>query len=129
MDNKKYKLGEKHKKYELYRVISLINFLNVEAGDVGGYIARETNLSQADFAWVYGNAQVFGDARVFGELKINYIPINIVGLKYSMTIFKKTGQIQVGCHLKTIKKWEEITEFEDQEFLDTWKEKILAFAK
>ena len=33
------------------------------------------------------------------------------------------------CYLKTTREWEEITDFEDQEFLDEWKEKILAFAK
>ena len=135
METNKYKLGEKHKEYELYRIIATINFLDVKAGDIGGYIAGEKNLSQSDNAWVFGDARVYGDAQVFGnawvygDLKIDYTPLNIVGLRYSITVFKKSGHIQAGCYLKTIKEWEDITVFEDQEFLDEWKDKILAFAR
>ena len=39
----------------------------VKAGDVGGYIEKESNLSQYGDAWVSGNACVSGDARVSGS--------------------------------------------------------------
>ena len=133
---KKYKLGEKHEKgYDLFRIIALKDFKNVKAGTVGGYIASEINLSQDGDAWVYDNAQVYGDAwvsgnaQVYGKLNINYTPVSIAGLKYPVTIFTKSGYIQAGCYLKTVKEWENITEFKDQEFLNEWKDKILAFAK
>ena len=148
----KYKLGEKHKDCSLYRVIAIENFGDVKTGDVGGYISSEANLSQPGDAWVYGNAQIYGDARVYGNaqiygdawvygdarvygnaqiygnLKIDYTPLNIIGLKYSVTIFQKSSQIQAGCYLKTVKEWEGITQFDDQDFLDEWKNKILEFA-
>ena len=64
----------------------------------------------------------------YGGFVIEQTPIQIF-LKYSILIFGAEGYIQAGCYLKTTKEWENITDFEDQEFLDEWKEKILAFAK
>ena len=40
---------------------------NVKAGDLGGYLESEKNLSECGNAWVFGEALVFGEARVFGE--------------------------------------------------------------
>jgi hypothetical protein len=69
------------KKYELiasdvdglYRVKALKSFSDVKAGDIGGYVAGEHNLSHGGDCWVsnnarvYGNAWVYGDARVYGD--------------------------------------------------------------
>ena len=52
---------------KLFRIKALIEFGNVKAGDLGGYIEKEKNLSHMGNAWVSGNAQVFGNARVFGN--------------------------------------------------------------
>ena len=41
----------------------------VEIGDLGGWIEKESNLSGN--AWVYGNAQVYGDARVSGDAQVS----------------------------------------------------------
>ena len=38
----------------------------VKTGDFGGYIDSESNLSQANDAWVSDNAWVSGNARVSG---------------------------------------------------------------
>ena len=46
----------------LYRIKSLIDFEDVKAGDLGGYVEKEENLSQSGNAWVYGNAQVYRNA-------------------------------------------------------------------
>ena len=51
---------------KLYRIQALKDFNGVKAGDTGGYIENESNLSQSDNAWVCDNAQVYGNARVYG---------------------------------------------------------------
>ena len=63
----------------LHRIRALIDFGDVCAGELGGYIQKKENLSQDGNAWisgnarvygnacVYSNAQVYGDARVFGN--------------------------------------------------------------
>lgn len=51
----------------LYRIRALIDFYDVSAGDLGGYIEKEANLSQEGTAWVYDNARVFGDAKICGQ--------------------------------------------------------------
>ena len=60
MNGKKYELLQDQtiewRGRTLYRVRALRDFGSVHAGDVGGYIECEHNLSQG------GNAQVYGDA-------------------------------------------------------------------
>jgi hypothetical protein len=63
----KYKLGEKHPTENLYRVVALKDFGNVKAGDIGGWVESEHNLSQEGDCWVYGDAYVCDDAQVYGE--------------------------------------------------------------
>ena len=65
----------------------------------------------------------------YGGFMVINTPIQLMIMKYTILIFRKEGYIQAGCHLKTVKEWEDITVFEDQEFLDKWKAKILAFAR
>lgn len=72
MQNKKYELlkdefvtlpdGEK-----VFRIQALVPFADVEAGEKGGYIQKEENLSQDGNAWVYGNARVSGNAWISGN--------------------------------------------------------------
>lgn len=50
--------------HTLYRIKALKDFGNVEAGDIGGYIEKEENLSQKGSCWVYDSARVYDDARV-----------------------------------------------------------------
>lgn len=52
---------------KLFRIRALIEFCDVKAGEVGGYIEKEKNLSQLGEAWVSGNAKVFGNALVSGN--------------------------------------------------------------
>ena len=42
----------------------------VKAGDLGGWIEKEDNLSHSGDAWVGGNAQVYGDAWVGGDARV-----------------------------------------------------------
>ena len=55
---------------KLYRVQALKDFGDVKAGDTGGYIESESNLSQSGNAWVYGDARVYGNARVYGDARV-----------------------------------------------------------
>ena len=52
---------------KLFRIKALVEFGDVKAGELGGYVEKEGNVSQAGNAWVYGNARVSGDARVSGN--------------------------------------------------------------
>lgn len=54
----------------LYRIRALIDFANIKAGDLGGWIEHEANLSHDGDAWVYGNAKVFGDAWVYDDAEV-----------------------------------------------------------
>jgi len=56
---------------KLFRIKALVSFGNVKAGDLGGYVERENNLSHEGKAWVYGDAEVSGDAEVFGDAKVS----------------------------------------------------------
>ena len=71
---KKYELTSETKVFlgkTLYRIKALVQFGNVNAGDLGGWIEKEENLSQSGNAWVYGNAEVSGDARVYGNARVS----------------------------------------------------------
>ena len=57
--------------YKLYRIKALKDFGSVKAGELGGWIESEENLSQADNAWVYNNAKVFDKARVYGDAAVS----------------------------------------------------------
>lgn len=51
----------------LHRIKALIDFGDVKAGELGGYVEKEENLSQYGNAWVYRHAKVFGNACVYGN--------------------------------------------------------------
>ena len=55
----------------LHRIKALKDFRSVKAGELGGWIESEENLSQADNAWVYNNAKVFDKARVYGDAAVS----------------------------------------------------------
>ena len=63
--NTKMFLGKK-----LFQIKALISFGDVEAGELGGYIEKEENLSQADNAWVADNARVTDNARVADNARV-----------------------------------------------------------
>jgi carbonic anhydrase/acetyltransferase-like protein (isoleucine patch superfamily) len=61
---------------KLFRIKALIEFGNVKAGELGGFVEKEENLNHEGNAWVYGNARVYGnasvcdDARVYGNASV-----------------------------------------------------------
>ena len=115
---KKYELTSETKVFlgkTLYRIKALVQFGNVNAGDLGGWIEKEENLSQSGNAWVYGdarvsgnaevsgNARVSGDARVYGNAEVCKIGavfwIGAIGSRNRTTTFFrcKDGKIYVSC--------------------------------
>lgn len=77
---KKFELTKKEIIYDdhkLYQIKALKNFGNVKAGDLGGFVEKEENLSQDDNCWIYDNAKVYDNACVFGDAKVcNYAEIS-----------------------------------------------------
>ena len=73
---KKYELTDETKVefgVTLHRIRALVDIVRygVKAGDLGGWIESEANLSQEHEAWVSGEARVFGNARVFDEARVS----------------------------------------------------------
>ena len=56
---------------KLFRIKALVSFGNVKAGDMGGYVEKEENLSHLNDAWVYGDAWVSGNAKVYGDAEVS----------------------------------------------------------
>lgn len=54
----------------LHRIKAVRDLGSVKAGEFGGWIESEENLSQADNAWVYNNAKVFDKAKVFDNARV-----------------------------------------------------------
>ena len=70
---KKYELSNETIEIDgitLHRIKALKDFSDVKAGDLGGWVEKEDNLSQMGDAWVYDNAEVFGNAKVHGDAEI-----------------------------------------------------------
>lgn len=69
---------------KLFRIRALVAFGNVEAGELGGYVEKEENLSDA------------GDARVSGNADI----LQITGLgtvHRTTTVFRTPDGIRIAC--------------------------------
>ena len=71
---KKYELTEETTNIfgkTLHRIRATRDFSNVHAGDLGGFIENELNLSHDRDTWVYGNAWAYGEARVYGNALVS----------------------------------------------------------
>jgi NDP-sugar pyrophosphorylase family protein len=54
----------------MYQVQALRDFGDVVAGDIGGFVSGEHNLSHYDTCWIYDEAEVMDDARVVDSAKV-----------------------------------------------------------
>ena len=93
---------------KLFRIKALISFSDVIAGELGGYVEKEENLSQSGNAWVYGNARVYGDAEVCGDA--DFTMASGFGSCFRTTTFfrlKNSNKIGVkcGCFYGTIEEF------------------------
>jgi NDP-sugar pyrophosphorylase family protein len=51
----------------LHRIKALKDFNDVKAGDIGGYVQSEYNLSQYGTSWIYGDARAYSKAIVLNN--------------------------------------------------------------
>ena len=105
----------------LFRIKALISFGNVKAGELGGYIEKEGNLSHEGNAWVYDNAWVCGDAWVSGDARVSgnawvsgdadIATISGFGSEYRTTTFFRTKNdeiaVKCGCFYGTLAEFRE----------------------
>ncbi len=88
---------------KLFRIKALIDFGDVKAGELGGYVEKEENISQDGNAWVYGNAWVSGNAWVCGNARVygdaDYALVQGFGTEFRCTTFYrgKNEKIMVNC--------------------------------
>ena len=78
---KKYKLTTETLQFAgrtLHRIKAVKDFDSIKAGEFGGWIENEKNLSQDDNAWIYGDAMVFDNAEVYDNAKV-YGNANVSG--------------------------------------------------
>ena len=104
---KKYELTDKTKEIggvTLHRIRALIDIPehNVKAGDLGGWIEAERNLSQKGAAWVTGKAWVTGAARVTGAAWVT-------GSAWVMGAARVTGNAWVRGNARVMKSSDCIT--------------------
>lgn len=67
MEQKKYKLTEETMCFDgvtLHRIQALKDFGNVDAGELGGWVESEKNLSQSGDCWIAMEAKAYGDAEI-----------------------------------------------------------------
>ena len=55
----------------VYRIRALRDFWEVKAGELGGYVQSEDNLSHEGKCWVYGDAMVIEHARVSEDAHVS----------------------------------------------------------
>ena len=70
---KKYEFTGEEKVFDshtLHRIRAVRDFGVVKAGDLGGWIECEENLSHDGYAWVFGEGQVEDNACVTGEARV-----------------------------------------------------------
>ena len=75
----------------LFQIEAVKCFGDIVKGQKGGFIEKESNLSQGGNAWVCGDAKVYGNA--------DYLVIGPIGSRNDITTFFKTANndIKVSC--------------------------------
>ena len=108
---------------KFFRIKALVNIerYGVKAGDLGGWVEKEDNLSQSGNAWVSSNAKVSGDAVVYGNAEVSgdakvsgdadYAVIKGFGTVYRPTTFFRChdgeARVTCGCFYGTIDEFRE----------------------
>ncbi|PAF46199.1 hypothetical protein BKH41_09440 [Helicobacter sp. 12S02232-10] len=111
-EDKKYKLTNEsveYKQTKLFRIEALRDFDDVKAGDKGGFVEDESNLSHNGNAWIYDSAIVLNGAKLSDNAKAYHK--SVVG---SETLIygdvKITGGVEV-YENKPIKNQKELNEY------------------
>ena len=113
--------------------IELKQIIRIADNLIGGWIEKESNLSQVGNAWVYGDASVSGNAQVYGNAQVSgnarvYGDASVYGnasvsgnalvekttdiivvsnLQFSITVTLQNCVI--GCKIKLHKEWLKVT--------------------
>ena len=103
---------------KLFRIKALVEFVEVEKGELGGFVEKEENLDHDGDAWVSGDARVYGNAWVSGDAEVSgdrmYATVKGFGSEYRNTTFfiTKDGNVCVncGCFSGTLEQFREKVE-------------------
>ena len=110
----------------LYRIRALMAFGDVDKGELGGFIEKETNLAHEGNAWVYNDATVYGNAEVCGDAQMydnawvsgnawvyrnsHYLLIGPIGSRNGFTTFSRNKDrgitVKCGCFTGGIDNFE-----------------------
>ena len=102
--------------HKLFRIKALADFGTIRAGELGGFVEKEENLSSDGNAWVYGNARVYGNAQVYGNACVSgnadYAVVEGFGRYFRATTFfrckDKILRVRCGCFYGDLAKFREI---------------------
>jgi len=70
------KFWDGDRKVTVYRIAALVDIFNERgeliacAGEVGGFVESERNLSQEGGCWIYFDAMVYGEAQVLNDAQV-----------------------------------------------------------
>lgn len=120
MENKKYEFTGVAKEtwaLTLHQIRAIRDFGNVKAGDIGGWIEKEENLSHDGDCWVYENAEVYENAKVTTT-------VNTFGNAFIYKITVTDKHIKIGCQQHLKNEWKD---FEDREIIKMNGKKALEF--
>ena len=105
----KYELIGEPNEYGLRQIRYLKDLPGINAGELGGWLESEKNLSQYGDARVSGNAWVFGDARVSGDAQVygdtDWLVVSPIGSRDGSTTItkgKKGDIVNCGCFTGSI---------------------------
>ena len=74
MESKKYEILKDDSKtidgIKVYRIKALKDFGIVSKGTLGGYIEKDTNLSQKGNCWIFENSIVYGDSAIMDDVLV-----------------------------------------------------------
>ena len=95
--------------HTMHQIRATVAFGAVRAGEVGGWIEKEENLSHDGNAWVYDNAEVCGNAEVYGDA--HYLVVGPIGSRGGFTTFFRSKKLEIcvacGCFRGNIEAFAE----------------------
>ena len=111
----KYELIGEPNEDGLRQVRYLKDLSEIKAGELGGWLESEKNLSQEGNAGVFGNAQVSGNAQVYGNAQVDgdawvygdadWMVISPIGSRNGLTTITKGingDTVNCGCYTGSI---------------------------
>lgn len=63
-------LNLNNKWLKVYHIRALRDFDDIKAGDLGGCVEHEDNLSHEGNCWIYNRGVVYDNAKIFGDAKV-----------------------------------------------------------